>query len=110
VARGGSDGLPVLTGNAFASTGVLVFLAAAATLALVTLPYASDRPVGIERPLSYVLIASVAWIALLFRVAQIIAAGDLGLPDTAPGLWLTGAALIIHARGVFEISHDRTRR
>jgi hypothetical protein len=52
----------------------------------------------------------VAWIALLFRAAQIAAAGDLGLPDTAPGLWLTAVALIVHARGVFEIAQEPTRR
>ena len=41
---GGAD-LPAFSGNAFDSTGILVFAAAIATLALVTLPYASERPV-----------------------------------------------------------------
>ena len=47
---GGSDGIPPITGNAFAGPGILVFLAALATLALVALPYAAgDRPVALDR-------------------------------------------------------------
>ncbi len=43
---GGADGIPPLQGNAFEGPGILVFLAALATLALAALPYAAgDQPV-----------------------------------------------------------------
>ena len=43
---GGADELTTLTGTAFAGMGIVVFAAAIATLALVTLPYATERPVA----------------------------------------------------------------
>ena len=51
-ALGGDGGLPA-TYNAFDGTGIVVFLAALATLALVALPYAAgDRPMAIDRGLA----------------------------------------------------------
>ena len=44
---GGGDGLPALSGNAFEGSGILVFFAALAVIALLTLPYAAgDVPVA----------------------------------------------------------------
>ena len=57
--RGGGDGLPVLSGTGFESMGILVFAAAIATQALVTRPYASERPVSADRWSSYAIIAAV---------------------------------------------------
>ena len=95
---GGSDGIPPIQGNAFEGPGILVFLAALATLALVALPYASgDRPVAIDRWWAYAAIGGVAAVALLVRVAAISsAAGGLAtmLPDRAPGLWLTAVGVL----------------
>ncbi len=95
---GGSDGIPPIQGNAFEGPGILVFLAALATLALVALPYASgDRPVAIDRWWAYAAIAGVAAVALLVRVVAISsAAGGLAtmLPDRAPGLWLTAVGVL----------------
>jgi hypothetical protein len=95
---GGSDGIPPIQGNAFEGPGILVFLAALATLALVALPYASgDRPVAIDRWWAYAALAGVAAVALLVRVVAISsAAGGLAtmLPDRAPGLWLTAVGVL----------------
>jgi hypothetical protein len=95
---GGSDGIPPVTGNAFEGPGILVFLAALATLALAALPYAAgDRPVAIDRWWAYAVVAAVAVVALLVRVAGIAAAaGGLAtmLPDRAPGLWLTAVGVL----------------
>ncbi len=95
---GGSDGIPARTGNAFEGPGILVFLAALATLALVALPYASgDRPIAIDRWWAYAAVAAVAAIALLVRVVAIASeAGGLVtmLPDRAPGLWLTALGVL----------------
>jgi hypothetical protein len=95
---GGSDGIPPIEGNAFEGPGILVFLAALATLALVALPYAlGDRPLAIDRWWAYGTLAVVSAVALAARVAGIAAeAGGLEtmLPDRAPGLWLTAAGVI----------------
>jgi len=68
---GGADGLPVRSGNAFDSLGILVFASAIATLALVTLPYASERPVSADRWMSYALIAAAGWIGFSVRVYEL---------------------------------------
>jgi hypothetical protein len=95
---GGSDGIPPIQGNAFEGPGILVFLAALATLALVALPYAAgDHPLAIDRWWAYAVLAIVAAVALVVRVAGIAAdAGGMGtmLPDRAPGLWLTAAGVV----------------
>ncbi len=95
---GGSDGIPPIEGNAFEGFGILVFLAALATLALVSLPYAAgDRPVAVDRWWAYAIVATVAAVALLVRVVGIAAeAGGLAtmLPDRAPGLWLTAIGVL----------------
>jgi hypothetical protein len=95
---GGSDGIPPIEGNAFAGPGILVFLAALATLALVALPYAAgDRPVAYDRWWAYAAIAVVAAVALVARVLAIASeAGGLAtmLPDRAPGLWLTAVGVL----------------
>jgi hypothetical protein len=95
---GGSDGIPPIEGNAFEGPGILVFLSALATLALVALPYASgDRPVALDRWWAYAAVAVVAAVALVVRVAAIASeAGGLAamLPDRAPGLWLTAVGVL----------------
>ena len=50
---GGGEGLPLVSGNAFEGSGIIVFGVGIATLALVALPYASERPTGIDRWLSF---------------------------------------------------------
>ena len=51
---GGTPGIPAVSGNGLAGSGILVFLVGIATLALVALPYAAgDRPVGLDRWLSF---------------------------------------------------------
>ena len=49
-------GLPPLSGNAFAGSGVLVFFVGLAVIALLALPYASgDTPVSLDRPVSFLI-------------------------------------------------------
>jgi hypothetical protein len=95
---GGSDGIPPIEGNAFEGPGILVFLAALATLALVALPYAlGDRPLAIDRWWAYGALALVAGVALIARIIGIATeAGGLAtmVPDRAPGLWLVSAGVI----------------
>ena len=95
---GGADGIPPLQGNAFEGPGILVFLAALATLALAALPYAAgDQPVPLDRWWAYAAVSSAAAVALVVRVAGIAtAAGGVGtmLPDRAPGLWLSAIGVV----------------
>lgn len=109
---GGTIGnLPPITGNAFESTGILVFLAALATLALVALPYAAgDRPVSFDRWPPYLLILAVAVLGYGVRLFDFARQGILGLPDRSPGLWLVGLALLVLARATWEIAQSPERR
>jgi hypothetical protein len=108
---GGSDGIPPIEGNAFEGFGILVFLAALATLALAALPYAAgDRPVALDRWWAFGAVAVVAAVALVLRVAGIAAeAGGLAtmLPDRAPGLWLTAAGAVGLLFAIAEIYGQR---
>jgi hypothetical protein len=107
---GGSNGLPVRSGNAFESFGILVFVAALATLAIVTLPYASERPVPIDRWISYAIVAAVAWLAFLGRVVDLALSGafSFGSPVEAvsriPGLWVVAVGLIVLARAAYDMA------
>ena len=110
--RGGGEGLPVLSGTAFEGMGILVFAAAIATLALVTLPYASERPVAADRWSSYALIAAAGWIGFGYRIVELASgnAFELGEPTDIvtriPGLWLAGIGLAILARATYEMLHE----
>ena len=57
---GGASGIPAVGGNGFEGAGIIVFLVGIAALALVAPPYAAgDRPLGIDRWLSYLLLTVV---------------------------------------------------
>ena len=109
---GGVDGLPVRTGNAFDSLGILAFAAAIATLALVTLPYASERPVGADRWSSYAIIAAGGWLGFTYRVIELSTQHYLQFNQPAdvltriPGLWLAGIGLVILARATYEMLQE----
>jgi hypothetical protein len=95
---GGAEGIPALEGNGFFGPGILVFLAALATLAVVTLPYAmGDRPVAVDRWWVYAALAVIAALGLLLRSVGIaLDSGGFGtmLPDRAPGVWLAAAGVV----------------
>ena len=95
---GGAEGIPALEGNGFFGPGILAFLAALATLALVALPYAmGDRPVAVDRWWVYALLAGIAALGVLLRALAIaFESGGFGtmLPDRAPGIWLAAAGVV----------------
>jgi hypothetical protein len=105
---GGADGLPPISGNAFEASGILVLLAALATLALVTLPFASERPTALDRWPSYLVVLGLAIVGYLLRVAGLIVEGPLVAlrPDRAPGLFVVAVGLIGLARATFEIYQE----
>jgi hypothetical protein len=104
---GGGTGIPAISGNAFEGPGIVCFLVSLATLALITLPYAAgDVPVAIDRWQSYGVLAVVGLVAFAIRVVQLVTspAGPAAMtPDKAPGLWISGVALVALAWAAFEL-------
>ena len=108
---GGAGELSRLQGNAFEGSGILVFFAALATVALLALPYAAgDKPVAIDRPISYAAVAVVGWIGLVVRAIDLATKGALALPDRAPGLWLVALGLIVLSRAVYDLARESSAR
>ena len=109
---GGANGLPVLSGTGFEGLGILVFGAAIATLALVTLPYASERPVPADRWSSYAIIAGVGWLGFAYRIFDLYTMRAFAFAEPAdvitriPGLWLAGIGLLILARATYEMLQE----
>ena len=112
---GGDDGLPILSGNGLDGSGMLVFLAAVASLALLTLPYAAERPVAADRWPTYGLFTGTAWVGLALRVAGLAASGAFAFREPTeivsrmPGLWLAVLGLLLLSRGVYEIAGEHPR-
>jgi hypothetical protein len=108
-ATGGTSGLTAVSTNALTDKGIVVFICALLILALVSLPYAAgDKPLAIDRALSYVIVIVVAVGAYLWRTIEFIRIDLAGLrPDLAPGIWVTGIGLVILARAAYEISSER---
>jgi hypothetical protein len=99
---------PAYSGNAFEGTGILVFLAAIMLLSLIVLPFTRlDGHAGLDRPASYVLLTVLGIGGFALRALEINGMDALGLPNRAPGLWLTGVGLAIIAWGVAELLVER---
>ena len=113
---GAANEITRISGNAFDSLGIVVFVAALATLALVTLPYARERPVGADRWSSYAAIAGVAWLAFLYRILDLAFAQALRFEEPIdvltriPGLWVTAIGLTILGRSAFDLWQEPSRR
>ena len=103
-----ADGLPPTTGNAFDATGILVFLAAMAVLALVTLRLASERPLEIDRLPAYAIILGLGLIGFVVRIIGLFASGPLDQfrPDHAPGTFVVIVGLAGLGRAVLEIYQE----
>ena len=110
---GGDSGIPAVGGNAFEGSGIIVFLVGVVTLALVALPYAvGDRPTGVDRSVSYGLIAIVGWLGLGWRVIDLLISGAFRFTEPAqvftngPGLWIAGLGLAILSRAVYRMTRE----
>ena len=114
---GGTPGIPATSGNGLAGSAILVFLVGIATLALVALPYAAgDRPLGLDRWLSFALLAVAGWIGFVWRVVELAIIGAFSFAAPAegftngPGLWLAALGLVILARAAYVMSGESTYR
>jgi hypothetical protein len=110
---GGGEALPTVSGTGLEGAGILVFLAGVATLALVALPYAvGDRPTGLDRSLSFGLLAVVGWVGLAWRVVDLLSQGAFAFDEplqvftNGPGLWVAGLGLIVVSRAAYQMSRE----
>jgi hypothetical protein len=114
---GGTPGITAESGNGLAGSGILVFLVGIATLALVALPYASgDRPVGLDRWLSFAILAVAGWIGLAWRIVDLWLAGAFQFNSPAqvltngPGLWIAAIGLVLLARAAYVMTRESAYR
>ena len=114
---GGDTGIPPLSGNAFDGSGIIVFLVGVATLALVALPYAvGDRPTGLDRTISFGLLAVVGWLGLAWRVVDLFLSGAFQFTDpvqvftNGPGLWIAALGLAVLSRAVYRMTREPVYR
>ena len=114
---GGTPGIPPESGNGLAGSGILVFLVGIATMALVALPYAAgDRPVGLDRPLSFAILSVAGWIGFAWRVVELAMAGafQFAAPSDvltdAPGLWLSAIGLVVLSRATWTMTREPAYR
>ena len=94
-----------------------MFLVGVETLALVALPYAvGDRPTGIDRPMSFALLAVVGWLGFGWRVIDLLLSGaftfnePLQVFTNGPGLWIAGLGLAVLSRAVYRMTREPVYR
>jgi len=114
---GGDSGITALSGNGLEGSGIIVFLVGIAVLALVALPYAvGDRPVGLDRWLSFALLTLLGWIGLGIRVVGLALDGAFTFTQPAqvftngPGLWLAILGLIVLSRATYDMAREPAYR
>jgi hypothetical protein len=114
---GGTPGLTAESGNGLAGSGILVFLVGIATLVLVVLPYAAgDRPVGLDRWLTFAILAAAGWIGFAWRVVELFLVGAFQFSTPAqvltngPGLWISAIGLALLARAAYVMTRESAYR
>lgn len=114
---GGTPGITERAGNGFEGSGILVFLVGTIALALVALPYAAgDRPLALDRWLSFAVLAVAGWIGLGWQILQLALIGAFQFHEPAeiltngPGIWLAGIGLTVLSRAVYDMASEPPRR
>ncbi len=114
---GGTPGITTQSGNGLEGSAIIVFLAGIATLALLALPYAvGDRPVGLDRWLSFAILAVAGWLGFVWRVVELALVGafQFGSPaqilSNGPGLWLAGIGLALLSRAGYVMTRESAYR
>ena len=94
----------------FDGPAILVFIAAALTLALLALPFATaDRPPLLDRPVVLAAVLALGAVGLVIRAVQLLDLGVLGLPDRSPGFWLAALGLVLMLWGASPLLTGRRR-
>ena len=87
-------------------------------MALVALPYAAgDRPVGLDRWLSFAILAVAGWIGFGWRVVELAicrAPSSSTRPaqvfTNGPGLWLAAIGLVVLSRATWTMTREPAYR
>ena len=114
---GGTPGIPQTSESGLPGSGIVVFLVGIAVLALVALPYASgDRPVGLDRWLTFAILTAAGWIAFAWKILNLALIGAFQFaepPDVlthGPGIWVAALGLLVLSRAVIEMAAEPARR
>ena len=115
---GGTPGIPAESGNGLAGAGSSSSSSASPPLALVALPYAAgDRPVGLDRWLSFALLAVAGWIgfALADRRTRAVRRVPVQAPRPrcfadGPGLWIAALGLVMLSRAAYTMTREPAYR
>jgi hypothetical protein len=101
-----TKGVGIADGRVF-----LMFLASIAALLLVTLPFASEKKIPIDHPLSYLILFVVILIGYVWRLFTLAQAQLLPWPpQQGIGAWLAAIGLVLFSRGIFEVFEEGRRR
>ena len=102
--------LPVSTEWGFSGTGVMMFFAAVAMLAIIVWPYTTEtRQFALDRPIVYAGLLVVAIVGLVLAIRGLLGGEEeysLTLLD-APGLWLAFVAVGLMTWGVLELFAEK---
>jgi len=86
-------------------------------MALVVLPYAvGDRPLGLDRWLSFAILALAGWIGLGWRVIELAMNGAFQFQDptevftNSPGIWIAGIGLVMLSRAAYTMTRESVYR
>jgi hypothetical protein len=99
------------TASGFAGSGVLLFLASVAMLALIVLPFTtkSGRS-SLDRPAAYLGLLAVALVGLILAFLDLFGTGSSVSPTDVPGIWLAAIGMIMATWGVAELfAQDASR-
>jgi hypothetical protein len=114
---GGTPGIPMESGNGLPGVGIIIFLVGIATVALLALPYAAgDRPTGLDRWLSFALLAVAGWLAFAWRLIELAMLGAFQFAEPSQvithsiGIWVTGIGLAVLARAAWTMSRESAYR
>jgi len=114
---GGTPGITEQSGTGLEGSAILVFLVGIVTLALLILPYAAgDRPVGLDRWLSFAVLVVAGWVGFGWRVLELAMVGafQFGTPaqivTNGPGLWLAAIGLVMLSRATYDMTRESAYR
>ena len=114
---GGTPGIPQSSENGFPGSGIVVFMVGIVAMALVALPYAAgDRPVAIDRWLTFAILMGAGWIAFAWKLINLALIGAFQFTEPSdvlthgPGIWVSGLGLLVLSRAVIEMAAEPARR
>jgi hypothetical protein len=107
---GGQNELTLESGVGFSRQtpgGIVIFAISIAILLLLTLPFASEKPVPVDHWASYLALFVFALGGYLIDVFLMIQQAIVPIPPTmGPGFWVALVGLSLLARGIFELFEE----